>query len=132
MPRQPLILIVALSLARVFTLVAFLNFLYLRDGYDLSVSFGESDPSVYHVDFPQWRRIANVCLWLVACGCVWLFYIGNRHVMAASFAILAVAFALGASDIYSYGSMGSPRSFLMIAALLALAAAAWLRSRLTG
>ena len=124
MPRQPLILVVALSLASVLTLVAVMNFLYLRDGYDLGVSFGDSDQSVYHVDFPQWRRVANACLWLAACGCVWLFYVGNRQVIAATFATLTVAFVLSASDIYSYGSIGSPRSFLTIAALLTLAAAA--------
>lgn len=130
MRRQPLILAVALSLAIVLTVIAAMNFTYLGDGYSLDVSLSGAQKSVYHVDFPLWRRVANIGLWLAACVGVWLFYIGHRHALFSAVASLAATLVVGAADIYSYGSIGSPRAFWTIIALVTLTVAVLFRSRL--
>ncbi len=120
MPRQTVILAVAFALASALTIFAALNFIYLGRGYDLVLTIDGGIRSGYHVDFPIWRRAANVIVWIFACGCVLLFYFGHRSALVST--IIMGTMVVSASDVYNYGSIGSPRSLWTVATLLMLIA----------
>lgn len=132
MMRQALLIGLVLVWATIFTLIAVDRWHYLQEGYRLVISIAGDAPSTVGMEFPIWRKVMHLLLWLGALATLGLFFAGHKSAVRASVGLAVSALAIGLHDFGQYGTMGSPTSNSSILLLGLLVLAAWNRSRLVG
>jgi hypothetical protein len=111
----------ALTVAAFLTWLAWGGWLYIQRGYSLSVGFAGEPGSIFHVDFPAWRAVVHVALWLAAMAAI-AGYVGRRNwASKVAWLTFAATLAVATSDIVEYGMIGTPTSIWTILLLLLFA-----------
>jgi len=115
---QRLLVGAALCVAVLLTWLAWDGWLYLQSGYSLSVGMAGETGSIFHIDFPAWRTVIHVLIWVAGLASIAAYIAGIRWASTLAWLTLAVALAIGLSDVSQYGTMGSPTSIWTILLLL--------------
>jgi len=128
MERSSLIVGIAVFFAALLVAVGVGQWAYLDKGYSLGVSIGGGPVSISHIDFPGWRKVAQIILCTAAFIALWLFANGRRGASPVAWIVLAAAMSLGVSDVLQYGAIGSPTSKWSILVFIGLALVVQYRS----
>jgi hypothetical protein len=91
---------------------------YLQRGYSLGVSMEGHPGSVFHIDFPVWRAVVHILLWVAAMASIVAYVAGRRWASKAAWLTFTATLAVAAYDAAQYGTIGSPSSIWTLLVLL--------------
>lgn len=108
-------------MAAALTWLAWNGWTYLRAGYSLALSMPGRPPAVSHIDFPAWRAMVHILLWLATLIGAVAYATGRRWASLATWSVVAAIVLVGISDVVRYGFIGSPTSVWTVLLVLLLA-----------
>jgi hypothetical protein len=127
MSKRPVILGTLAIAAVVLVVLAVDEASYLQRGYSLSLGFAGQPPSVVHIDFPTWLKVAHGVVGLVALSALTFLAMMRRTGVPLAWATFVAAIAVGIHDVVQYGTLGSPTSIktILLFFVLSILATYW-------